>query len=213
MWVLDLQETLNAECGSSIPEDGIFGRTTELQVVVFQDREGLTPDGMVGPKTWEALGYVDFGAPNEIDEILGSEDWRGDMRRLLMRYQMLMWAGSPVLAIVPIWASFRQHPISGAGWIGPGIIAACFIPIWLMFGKLFMAFRQVFAGQEVDEARTRLARIAEQDLAIRKAERLRRARVRLAKITEEAKAEKSHRMALDIDKIRRSLDDDPTNDR
>lgn len=35
--------------------DGIFGRNTELAVVAFQRREGLVPDGIVGPKTFSAL--------------------------------------------------------------------------------------------------------------------------------------------------------------
>ena len=35
--------------------DGIFGKDTEKAVKAFQGDEGLTPDGIIGPKTWEAL--------------------------------------------------------------------------------------------------------------------------------------------------------------
>lgn len=36
--------------------DGIFGKQTELAVIEFQKRNGLDPDGVVGPLTWEHLG-------------------------------------------------------------------------------------------------------------------------------------------------------------
>jgi len=35
--------------------DGRFGRLTQTRVVGFQSYKGLTPDRIVGPKTWEAL--------------------------------------------------------------------------------------------------------------------------------------------------------------
>ena len=35
--------------------DGDFGQATEKAVKAFQKDHGLTQDGVVGPKTWEAL--------------------------------------------------------------------------------------------------------------------------------------------------------------
>ena len=36
--------------------DGIYGKNTEKAVRAFQESRGLDPDGIIGPKTWAALG-------------------------------------------------------------------------------------------------------------------------------------------------------------
>lgn len=53
--VADLQRLLNAR-GSALLVDGDFGKRTENSVRVFQEVSGLTVDGVVGPKSWGALG-------------------------------------------------------------------------------------------------------------------------------------------------------------
>jgi hypothetical protein len=50
-----LQEKLN-EQGEELGTDGIFGPGTHAAVIAFQARHGLTPDGIVGRRTREALG-------------------------------------------------------------------------------------------------------------------------------------------------------------
>lgn len=50
-----LQEVLNATLGTGLKVDGRWGARTQEAVVAFQRRFGLQPDGMLGPKTWEAL--------------------------------------------------------------------------------------------------------------------------------------------------------------
>lgn len=37
--------------------DGDYGPATKARVVYFQQRAGLAPDGVCGPKTWAALGF------------------------------------------------------------------------------------------------------------------------------------------------------------
>lgn len=45
-------------------KDGIFGIITETAVMKFQKEKGLVIDGIVGPKTWAALGkYIGISEP------------------------------------------------------------------------------------------------------------------------------------------------------
>lgn len=49
-WVAKMQEALG------IDADGSFGPGTERAVKAWQEQNGLTPDGIVGPKTMDAMG-------------------------------------------------------------------------------------------------------------------------------------------------------------
>ena len=54
-YVLNWQKFLNLNgffCGT---EDGIFGKNTEAAVKEYQLSKGLVPDGIIGPKTWNAV--------------------------------------------------------------------------------------------------------------------------------------------------------------
>ena len=48
-------QTLLCDVGETLKADGKFGDKTEKAVKDFQILSGLTPDGIVGPKTWDAL--------------------------------------------------------------------------------------------------------------------------------------------------------------
>ncbi|MBK3527214.1 peptidoglycan-binding protein [Streptomyces sp. MBT70] len=52
--VITIQYLLNAR-GASLSVDGSFGPATHDAVVAFQTRNQLTPDGIVGAKSWQAL--------------------------------------------------------------------------------------------------------------------------------------------------------------
>ena len=53
-----LQRELNRQLFPSpkLTVDSIFGPLTQKAVKAFQTREGLTPDGIVGPQTWVKIG-------------------------------------------------------------------------------------------------------------------------------------------------------------
>ena len=64
--VIKLQErliALNYNCGTT-GADGKFGRNTTLAVIKFQKINGLTPDGLAGPKTLSSL-YSDSAKRND----------------------------------------------------------------------------------------------------------------------------------------------------
>ena len=53
--VMALQQMLAKALRIALTADGVFGAQTRAAVVDFQSRHGLSPDGMVGPKTMAAL--------------------------------------------------------------------------------------------------------------------------------------------------------------
>lgn len=58
-WQLFLQSA-----GYKIPYvDGAFGPTTERETIKFQLKNGLKPDGIVGPKTWKFVTNVSTNTP------------------------------------------------------------------------------------------------------------------------------------------------------
>ena len=74
--VADLQMLLNAKYGYKLDIDGDFGKETEAAVKDYQKNHGLTVDGVVGPKTWKALGVsgnINPPADNGNNEIKPSE--------------------------------------------------------------------------------------------------------------------------------------------
>lgn len=52
--VKELQRLLNLH-GAKLTVDGDFGTNTYKAVIEYQKKNSLTPDGIVGPKTWDKL--------------------------------------------------------------------------------------------------------------------------------------------------------------
>ena len=74
--VEELQALLNAKCGYDLEIDGIYGAKTETAVTAFQLANGLTADGICGPKTWKALGVAD---PNQNPAVDNGNNSMGDL--------------------------------------------------------------------------------------------------------------------------------------
>ena len=55
--VKEIQKKLNKTMKCNLDEDGEFGPKTAAEVVRYQSKKKLTPDGIVGRKTAEALGF------------------------------------------------------------------------------------------------------------------------------------------------------------
>lgn len=55
--VLALQQLLNAR-GADLVEDGVFGTATRAALMAFQGANGLSVDGVAGPRTRAALGLA-----------------------------------------------------------------------------------------------------------------------------------------------------------
>lgn len=63
--VKTLQARLNDLTGAGLTVDGKFGAKTEAAVIHFQGLHDLTEDGIVGPKTWAALGILPDADPED----------------------------------------------------------------------------------------------------------------------------------------------------
>lgn len=89
-------QTLLCGVGETLKADGKFGDKTEKAVKDFQILAGLTPDGVVGPKTWDALEKAtnegwgeeqpDGTEPSADSVIVSREDW-DTLCRIVEKYR------------------------------------------------------------------------------------------------------------------------------
>lgn len=80
MDVIEIQRALMARGFDPGVIDGVWGRRTAAAVRAFQSSRGLLVDGVVGPRTREALGLVG-AAPDGLDDV--ALVWFQEARRLL----------------------------------------------------------------------------------------------------------------------------------
>lgn len=70
-----MAQTALARWGADIAVDGIFGRATEQATRRFQSKNGLVPDGVIGPLTWRALDMYIMGYLERV-LVRGDTYWR-----------------------------------------------------------------------------------------------------------------------------------------
>ena len=77
--VKGLQNALLARSYDPGPIDGVFGSVTEDALRYFQGGYGLTPDGIAGPITWQALHVYVVQSGDTLSEI--AQGQLGDANR------------------------------------------------------------------------------------------------------------------------------------
>lgn len=117
-----------------IAVDGIFGSGTKNAVIDFQRRFGLSPDGIIGPATWNSLYNVFMGIANTSGLVvpypgtLLREGSRGDNVQLMQEYLRTIGTRYPIpwLAIDGIFGPATRDAVLAfqrlAGIAADGII-------------------------------------------------------------------------------------------
>lgn len=109
--VVLVQDTLRAWGYYDGPIDGYYGWRTVQAVIRFQSANGLTPDGVVGPATWAALGFP--SAPPPARYWSGPVVSYGDDVNLLARVVTGEASGEPYVGQVAVAAVILnrvRHP-------------------------------------------------------------------------------------------------------
>lgn len=94
--VITLQYLLNmiSEFYPTVPDvtqDGIFGSGTQQAVIAFQRLRQLSPDGVVGPATWQALYQSYLGIENNIPGSGGGGSGSGGTTEYVVRPGDTLW--------------------------------------------------------------------------------------------------------------------------
>lgn len=85
--------------------DGVYGSATAEAVRSFQRKNGLVVDGIVGPSTWQALGYSTGGTPGAVTVSVSSQGVsQNDNVELLARIISGEARGEPYIGQVAVGA-------------------------------------------------------------------------------------------------------------
>lgn len=124
--VYELQRLLSSMGYYSGRLDSMFGGLTQQAVLAFQRDYGLTPDGVVGPNTWAALGGGSAGSHPTLR--MGSRG--GAVQMLQMQLQTLGYYNGAIDGIFgaqtqqAVRAFQRDYGLVQDGVVGPNTWAA-----------------------------------------------------------------------------------------
>jgi len=121
--VEELQRKLNGVSAAlHLQVDGIFGQATYDAVTNFQVRADLEPDGVVGPRTWEALDAYSTGqevTDAELERLVAlhaqgqalyaAHDYEGALAIAMQLYADPAMEGKPLLRVNVPWNIARCH--------------------------------------------------------------------------------------------------------
>ena len=88
--VTALQTLLNHH-GAKLDVDGVFGGDTENAVLSFQKAKGLDVDGVVGEKTWAALGKDSGAKPENKEETKQEQQQENKQTSSKTKHEVLSW--------------------------------------------------------------------------------------------------------------------------
>jgi peptidoglycan hydrolase-like protein with peptidoglycan-binding domain len=114
--VEELQQKLNADGATpALVVDGIFGPLTRAAVVAFQQKYGLSPDGIVGPITWGKMDELGLASTvgrveRQWEELVGGQTYG-----MTSRYTWRI-VGDEVIVTVKLKFTGLNRPALVAQW-------------------------------------------------------------------------------------------------
>lgn len=115
---------------------------------------------------------------------LSDDDLNRNMREfrdVMFRWMKFSWLGLPIALLAPLWNAVRSPPGTDdtTGFI---ILGVLLVPMMVIAWRLVHQMGRIFSMWDTEDVEIAAARSARRQLSIRRAERLARARERLARL-------------------------------
>jgi hypothetical protein len=124
------------------------------------------------------------------------------------RMSVFWWLMMPVSMFAPAWNAVHSRPDQHGEWLGDVLVLAVVVPLWLYMFKVGRVLWQLMDVWEAEDVAAARKRALEEQLELRRAERLQRAQERLALIHHNREAEQAAAITADLMDLREELDPD-----